>query len=147
MDPLQFLVPVGSLEAARPVVVYGLLLLVVANMGTRYAAYRRYVSRAEADGEDAIERYPPHVVTSFLLVLFAFAFTVIEPHGGMVASVLVLGTLLADFFEFESRRVEARNGMEIERPKSALVGSMLVLAYVAYQSLFFVIEPVWNAVV
>lgn len=147
MDPLQFLVPVGALEAARPVILYGLLLLVLANMGTRYAAHQRYVSQAEEGGEEAIERHPLHVVSSFLLVLFAFAFTVIEPHGGIVASVLVLGTLLADFFEFESRLVEARNGMEVERPKSALVGSMLVLAYVAYQSLFFVVAPVWNAVV
>ncbi|MFB6301747.1 MAG: hypothetical protein ABEH78_02625 [Haloferacaceae archaeon] len=146
MDPLQFLVPVGALEAASPVITYGLLLLALANMGTRYAAHEQYASQAE-DGAEAISRHVPHVVTSFLLVLFAFAFTVIEPHGGIVASVLVVGTLVADFFEFESRKVEARNGMEIERPKSALVGSMIVLAYVAYQSLFFVIQPVWNAVI
>lgn len=147
MDPLQFLVPVGALEAASPVILYGLLLLALANMGTRYAAHQRYVAQAEEAGAEAIQRYAPHVATSALLVLFAFAFTVIEPHGGIVTSVLVVATMLADFFEFESRKVEARNGMEIERPKSALVASMLVLGYAAYQSLFFVIQPVWNAVV
>lgn len=147
MDPLQFLVPVGALEAASPVILYGLLALALANMGTRYAAHQRYVSQADEGGAEAIRRYPPHVVTSFLLVLFSFAYTVIEPHGGFVTSVLVLGTLLADFFEFESRKVEARTGMEIEKPKSALVGSMLVLAYAAYQSVFFIVKPVWSAVV
>jgi hypothetical protein len=65
----------------------------------------------------------------------------------MVLSVLVVGTVLADFFEFESRKVEARNDMTIERPKSALTGSLLVLLYAGYQSVFFVIQPVWSAIV
>lgn len=147
MDPLQFLVPIGSLEAASPVILYGLLLLALANMVTRYTAHQRHLAQAEDGGAEAIERYVPHVITSFLLVLFAFAFTVIEPHGGLVASVLVVGTLMADFFELESRRVEARNEMEIDRPNSALVGSLFVIAYAAYQGLFFIIAPVWNAIV
>lgn len=146
MYPSQFLVPLGALEAASPIVLYGLLALALANMGTRLLAHRHHVSQVEEGMED-LERYLPHQVTSLLLVLFAFALMVLHPHGGMVASVLVLGTLAADFFEFEARQVEARNGMTVERPKSALTGSVLVLLYAAYQSVFFVIQPVWSAIV
>lgn len=147
MDPLQFLVPLDGLEAARPVVIYGLLALAIANMGTRLLAHRQTVEQAEDGDDEALTRNPVHVATSFLLVIFVFAFTVLEPHGGFVASVLVLGTFLADFFEFESRKVEVRNGLEVQRPKSAVTASVLVLLYVAYQSVFFVIQPVWSAIV
>ncbi|MFB6079869.1 MAG: hypothetical protein ABEJ81_02535 [Haloferacaceae archaeon] len=147
MDPLQFIVPLDSLEAVRPVILYGLVFLALANMVTRYLAHQRNVDQAEEGGEEAITRYTPHVVTSFLLILNAFTFTILQSHGGIVVSVLVIGTLIADFFEFESRKVEARNGLTIEPPKSALAGSVLVLAYAGYQSLFFIIQPVWNAIV
>jgi hypothetical protein len=43
--------------------------------------------------------------------------------------------------------VEARRQIEVERPKGAIAASMLALLYIAYQTLFFVIAPVWNAVV
>ncbi|MFB6304824.1 MAG: hypothetical protein ABEH47_06635 [Haloferacaceae archaeon] len=146
MYPSQFLVPLGALEAASPIILYGLLVLALANMGTRFLAHRDHVSQAEAGAED-LERYTPHVVSSFLLILVSFAYMILHPHGGMVASVLVLGTLVADFFEFESRQVEVRNGMDIERPKSAVTGSLLVLLYAAYQSLFFIVKPVWSSIV
>jgi hypothetical protein len=86
-------------------------------------------------------------VTTVLLVLASFAFLVVAPHGGMVMSVLVLAIFLADFFEFESRKVEARNELEMERPKAAVTASVVALLYAGYQTLFFVIEPVWSAIV
>jgi len=64
-----------------------------------------------------------------------------------VLSVLVVGMVIADLFEFEARRVEARREIAIDRPKGSIVASLFVLAYVAYISLFFLVAPVWDAVV
>jgi hypothetical protein len=114
-------------------------------MATRLLGHRTHVRQAESAGE--ISRYLPHTLTSVALVLVSFAYMIVAPHGGMVLSVLVVGMVLADFFEFESRRVEVRNDMTVERPKSALVGSLLVLLYAGYQSVFFVVQPIWSAVV
>ncbi|ELY24141.1 hypothetical protein C499_16547 [Halogeometricum borinquense DSM 11551] len=149
MQPLQFLVPLDALEAVGPVLKYVILGLVLANMLTRVLAHRTHVRQAkEGDGDESLSRYLPHTVTTLLLVLASFAFMILEPHGGMVLSVLVLGVFLADFFEFESRCVEARSkSLELERPKSAVVGSVLVLMYAAYQSLFFLIADYWNAII
>jgi len=55
--------------------------------------------------------------------------------------------MLTDFFEYESRLVEARQDLPLERPKGALVASTFVFLYIAYQSLFFVIQPLWELVV
>lgn len=145
MEPLQFLVPVEGLTAVEGVLPYVVLVFVLANMVTRLLGHRSHVRQAEAEGD--VSRYVPHVATSIVLVLVSFAYMVVAPHGGMVLSVLVVGTLLADFFEFESRKVEVRNDMRIERPKSALTGSLLVLLYAGYQSVFFVIQPIWSAIV
>jgi hypothetical protein len=82
-----------------------------------------------------------------VLILGSFYYTTIEHHGGIVLSMLVLGTFLTDFFEFESRKVEARKDEQLERPKAAVIGSLFVFAYAAYQSLFYVVAPLWNAVV
>jgi hypothetical protein len=146
MEPLQFLVPVDGLVAVEGLVPYVVLALVLANMVTRLLGHRSYVSQARQDADD-LSRYLPHTVSSVALLLGSFAFMIVAPHGGMVLSVLVVGTLLADFFEFESRQVEVRNDMTVERPKSALTGSLLVLLYAGYQSVFFVIQPVWSAIV
>jgi hypothetical protein len=147
MEPLQFLVPVEELVAVEGILPYVVLALVLANMVTRLLGHRTYVRQAEQGGAEAVSRFVPHTVTSVALLLVSFGYVVVAPHGGMVLSVLVVGTLLADFFEFESRKVEARNGLTIERPKSALTGSLLVLLYAGYQSVFFVIQPFWNSVV
>jgi hypothetical protein len=146
MEPLQFLVPVGRLEAVAGLIPYAALVLVVANMVTRKLAHRSYVRQAD-EGDEPISRYRPHVVVSFLLVFVSLAYLVVAPHAGMVLSVLVVGTMLADLFEFEARQVEVRNGMTVESPKSAVVGSTLVLLYAAYQSLFFLIQPYWAQIV
>jgi hypothetical protein len=148
MQPLQFLVPLDPLVAAESVIPFVVFALVVANMVTRLLAHRTYVQQAE-EGEDDEElaRYTPHSVTTVLLVLASFAFLVVAPHGGMVMSVLVLAVFVADFFEFESRKVEARNELTMERPKAGITASVVALLYAGFQSLFFLIEPVWTAIV
>ena len=146
--PLQFLVPVGALEAVAGVLPILVFLAVLANLATRYLAQRTYVRQAEAgDDDEEMSRYLPHEVVNGVVVLLAFAMTVVQPHGGLVLAALVVGMYVSDFFEFEARRVEARNGMEIEKPRSALFASGLVALYAGYQALFFIVEPLWGQVV
>ncbi|KPN30829.1 hypothetical protein SY89_01569 [Halolamina pelagica] len=65
----------------------------------------------------------------------------------MVISTLVVGTFVADLFEFEARQVEARNNLDIEKPKGAITASLLALLYALYISLFWVIKGPWEAIV
>jgi hypothetical protein len=65
----------------------------------------------------------------------------------MVMSVLVLGAVITDFFEFESRKVEARRDIPLERPNGALVAAVLVFMYAGYQALFWLIKGPWSAVI
>jgi hypothetical protein len=65
----------------------------------------------------------------------------------MVFSILFLGVFITDLFEFESRQVEVRNDRPLDAPKGAIAASVLALLYILYQTLFFVVAPVWNAVV
>ncbi|MGM0592026.1 MAG: DUF7313 family protein [Halobacteriota archaeon] len=147
MQPLQFVVPVDTLEALADILPFVILALVVVNLGTRLLAQRSYRRQAAEDDDDSISRFIPHEILNVLLMLASLAFMIVEPHGGMVLSVLVLGMFLADFFEFEARKVEVRNEMPLEPPKSALVASVFVLLYAAFQSLFFLVAPFWNAVI
>jgi hypothetical protein len=71
----------------------------------------------------------------------------LHAHGGMVLSVLVVTLVLTDLFEFESRKVEERQELELERPKAAIGAALLVVGYAAFNSVFFVVAPVWNAIV
>ncbi|SEO90178.1 hypothetical protein SAMN05216388_102260 [Halorientalis persicus] len=119
---------------------YVLLALAVINIGTRAFTYRQHVKQAEEDGADAISRNPIHAASNVVFVLAAFYYTTLHQHSGIVASVLVVGVFIADFFEFEARKVEARRGIDIERPKGAIGASLLALAYIAYLSLFFLVE-------
>ncbi|WP_411965730.1 hypothetical protein [Haloferax sp. YSMS24] len=146
MQPLQFLVPLDQLAAVEPIVPIAILVMVLANFATRFMAHRSHVQQAE-DGADELSRYLPHSITSGGLVLLSFLYLVIEPHGGMVMSVLVVGMFLTDFFEFEARNVEARNDRKLDRPNGALTASVVVFLYAAYQALFFLIADVWNLVV
>ncbi|MFB6173826.1 MAG: hypothetical protein ABEI39_04210 [Halobacteriales archaeon] len=130
-----------------PVVEYAVFLLVLANLGTRFLAHRSHVRQAEAGGADAITRHPVHQASNLLLVLLSFYYMTVHYHSGMVLSVLVLGAVLADFFELEARKVEAREGRALDLPKGAITASVLVLAYAFYVSLFFVVKPVWTAIV
>jgi len=129
-----------------PVVEYVVLVLVLANLLTRFLAYRSHRRQVE-DGADAVSRYGPHEASNVLLVLVSFYYLTLHHHSGMVLSALVVGTVLTDFFEFEARLVEARQELPIELPKGAITASMFVAAYAAYLALFFVVEPVWNAIV
>jgi len=61
--------------------------------------------------------------------------------------VLVLGAVITDFFEFESRKVEARRDIPLERPKGAIVAVVLLAMYASYQALFWIIKSPWEAVV
>ena len=146
--PLQFLVPVGALESVAEVLPLVIFVVVLVNLLTRFLAQRSYVRQAaEDEDDDAISRYLPHEAMNVLLVLLSFGYLIVEPHGGMVLSVLVVGLFLTDFFEFEARNVEVRNDMEIERPKSALFASGLVVLYAGFQAVFFVVEPYWSQIV
>lgn len=146
--PLAFPFPVGVLESVSGVIPYVVMGLVLVNLLTRFLAHRTHVEQAKAgDDDEELSRYLPHEATNVLLLVVSLAFMIVEPHGGMVMSVLVLGLFLTDFFEYESRRVEARNGLEVEQPKGALVAAGLVLLYAGFQSLFFLVQPIWNAIV
>jgi hypothetical protein len=146
MQPLQFAVPVGALDALEPYIAHVVLALVVVNMFTRIRAHSVHESQVE-DGADELSRYLPHTITTVALVLASFVFLIVESHGGMVMSVIAVGLFLTDFFEFESRQVEARNDMTFERPKGAVAASLLALLYAGYQSLFVFIQPLWRLVV
>lgn len=147
MYPLQFAGPVGPfLDLVAPFIIYVVLIMVIVNMATRFLAHRRHVREAR-DEDAAVARYAPHTASTVLLVLVSFVYLATHQHGGIVMSTLVLGMFLADFFEFESRRVEARNAMAIEHPKSAVLASVVALTYAAYQALFFLISDYWNAII
>lgn len=145
MHALSLFGPVDAL--LEPVIGFLLLGLVVVNMAARGLAFRSHKQEAREGGAEAINRYLPLEATNVLLILGSFYYMTLEYHGGMVLSVLVLGMFISDFFEFEARRVEARRDVDLEPPNSAIAASVLVLLYAGYQSLFFVIEPLWNAIV
>lgn len=146
MHPLQFAVPIGGLEAVAGILPHVILILVLATMATRILAHRRH-EQAVAEGADSLSRFYPHWALMGVLALITFAFQIVRPHGGLIMSVFVLATFISDFFEFEARNVEARNGMELERPKGALTATTILLAYAAYQSLFFLVAPYWSAII
>jgi hypothetical protein len=143
VDPVLF-GPIDDLLA--PVIEWVVLALVVANLVTRAVAHRTHVRQAR-EGAEAISRHPAHQAVTVLLVVVSFYFATVDYNGGMVLSTLVLGMVITDFFEFEARKVEARTNEEIGRPKGSLAASLLVAAYAGYLSLFFLIEPLWQAVV
>lgn len=137
----------GPLDAVlAPVIEPLLLVLVIANMGTRLLAHREHVRQAEA-GAESLSRHRLHETSNVVLVLASFYFMTVEPHPGTVLSVIVLGTVLADFFEFEGRQVELRQEWTLDAPKAAIAGSVLALVYVAYLSLFFLVRPYWELLV
>jgi len=81
------------------------------------------------------------------LLLASFYYLTLHEHAGTVLSVLVLGLVVTDYFDFEALRVDAREGRRLVSPKASLVASSLVLLYAAYTFLFYLVAPVWNAVV
>jgi hypothetical protein len=149
MHPLTLFGPVDALLGGHghPPILYVLIVLAVANVITRAIAHRSHVRQAQEEGAEAISQHPAHVATTILLILGSYYLATIELHSGIVLSVLVVGMFVTDFFELEARRVEARNDRSISRPNGAIAASVLVVLYAGYISLFFVIAPLWNAVV
>ena len=146
--PLEFVVPVGALESVADVLPYVILALVLLNLVARVLGHRSHEAAAErGDDDEELSRYLPLEATNVLLILCSFAYMIVHPHAGMVMSVLVLGVFISDFFEYEARRVEARNGMDLDRPNSAMVVWVLLLLYASYQSVFFLVEPIWSQIV
>lgn len=137
--------PIDTLLA--PYIAYILLVLVVVNMASRAMEHNQHVRQANDGSAEDITRNPIRVATNVALVLGGFYYATVHYHAGVVFSMLVVGLFITDLFEIESRRVEARREIEIERPKGAITASVLVLLYIAYQTLFFLIAPYWNAVV
>jgi hypothetical protein len=142
-DPSSLL---GPIDVFRPYAEYLVLVLVVVNMSTRLIAHRTHKRQAQ-DRPDAITRVMGHELSNVVLLLASFYYLSVHHHGGLVLSTLVVTLVIADFFEFEARKVEARSGGPLERPKSALVASMLVLGYALFQTLFFIVKPIWNGIV
>lgn len=142
-DPSTLL---GPVDALAPFIEPVLVVLVVLNMLTRLAAHRSHTRQAE-EGPEAVSRFLPHELSNGVLLLGAFYYTTVHHHGGVVLSTLVVGLVLTDFFEFEARRVEAREERPLDRPKAALTASMLVLGYALFQAAFFLVEPVWEGIV
>jgi hypothetical protein len=129
-----------------PYMGYVVLALAVVNIATRALAHRRHVAQVD-DGADELSRHPAHVASNVLLVLASFYYLTLNHHSGVVAATLIVGLFITDFFEFEARKVEARRGIDLERPKGAIAASVLVLMYVAYITLFFIVKPIWSAIV
>lgn len=137
----------GPLDLLYPYIEFVLLGLVVVNAVTRRLAYDSYREQNDEGGADAIERYRPHTVANVVLLLGAFYYTTVSFEAGALLSVMVVGLVLTELFEFEARLVEARKESPLERPNGALAAWGLVAVYVAYRSLFFVVEPAWQALV
>lgn len=144
MQPLQFTVAEGVMMATVEFLIF---VLVLVTFATRYLAHRSHVRGAEEHGEEGIERYRPHSLASIALVLLCFYYTLLYLHGGIILSTLALAMFVADFFEFESRKVEARTDKELEPPRAAIGAGVLLFLYAAYVALFFLVEPFWSAVV
>jgi len=149
MQPLQFLVPIDALEAFAPTLPLVVFAFAVANMVTRMLQHSRHLDQAESgDDDEALSRWLPHTATTLGLVFASFLFMIVEPHGGMVMSVLAMSVFVSDFFEYESRRVEARSKSKtLGRPTAAIGASLFALLYASYQSFFYLIEPLWNSIV
>lgn len=146
MDPLQFLVPLGWVDAIGDYLPFAIFVMIVVNAITRHQAHRTHRRNADAADGD-LPRYPPHDVANVGLVLLGVLYVVHHPHGGIILSSLIVTMFVADIFEFESREVEARNEMEMERPKAALAAWGLAFLYAAYQAFFQFVAPFWELVV
>ena len=144
MYALQFLVPLGWIETIGPLLPVAILTLVVVNLITRLLSHRKHKQQVAADSEE-LDRYPPHVFTTTGVVVLGLLFTIYRPTSGMILMVPVIGLFITDFFEYESREVEARNDMTFEQPKAGIAVSLLVLVYAAYYALPFLYEPVLDA--
>lgn len=152
MTRINFFGPVDSILGveigiAEVLVIEALLFaLVVANFVTRKIAHDKHVAQADESAE-AVTRFIPHEVMNVVLLVGSFYYMTAEYHGGFILSMLVVGLILTDFFEFEARKAEARRGVPLERPKGALAAALLVLAYAGYQTFFFLLKGPVGAII
>lgn len=126
----------GPLDALHGFIRPILVVLVLVNVGTRILSHRRHVEQYEEGGAEAISRFLPHEVSNLVLVLASFYFLTVHQDGGLILSVLVVGMVVTDFFEFESRKVEARRELELDKPKAAIFAWVLAGLYVGYELVF-----------
>lgn len=144
MYPLQLEAVDAALAAAIPFIVFA---LAIANIGTRYLAYRTYAEQADEHGADGIERHNGHMAMNLLLVVATFYYILVELHPGVVLAIFALTMVIADVFEFESRLVEARADRSLEPPKAAIGASLFVLMYASYIVLVAVFGAFWSPVI
>ena len=133
MDPLQFLVPLGWIETVGPIIPIAILVLIVANIGTRIKENRMQARQVEND--EAVSRHPLNTFVTMGIVTLGLLFMVYRPVSGMIMMVPILGLFIADVFEFEGRRVEADNDLDFEWPKATLFSLGLALIYASYYAL------------
>ncbi len=133
MDLLQFLVPLGWIETVGPIIPIAILVLVIANIGTRIKENRMQAQQAKNDEE--ITRHPLNTFVTMGIVTLGLLFVVYRPTSGMILMLPIIGLFIADVFEFEGRRVEADNDLDFEWPKATLFSLGLALIYAAYYAL------------
>lgn len=146
MEPFVSLFgPIDAILA--PYIAYVLLALLLVNMVGRILEFRQHQRQAESGDWKNLSRHPIRVGTNVLLVVGSFYYLTVHHHGGMVFSILFLGVFITDLFEFESRQVEVRRGEELDRPFGSIAASVLALLYISFQTLFFIVAPVWNSII
>jgi len=133
MDPLQFLVPLGWIETIGPIAPIGILVLVLANIGTRILENRKQAYQVEQD--EPLTRHPLNTITTMGIVTLGLLFVLYRPISGMIMMIPIFGLFVADVFEFEGRQVEANNDLAFEWPKATLFATGLTLIYAMYYAL------------
>lgn len=144
MQPLQLGAIGAALTTAIPFIV---LALAIANVITRFLAHRSHVSQADEHGAEGIERHSLHTLTTFALVLTTFAYILVDIQVGVGLAVFAVTTFVADFFEFESRLVEARTDRPLEAPKAAIGASLFVVVYAGFITLVTLFGSFWGSVI
>ncbi|WP_248515386.1 DUF7313 family protein [Salinarchaeum laminariae] len=143
MDPTSIF---GPLDLLYPHAAYVLLALVLFNAVTRWIGHRRHVRQNEEDGAEAVERFAPHTLSNVLLFLAAVYYTTVRLEAGAIVLFLVVGIIITDYFEFESRLAEARTDRSLELPKGALAAWAVAAIYISYKSLRFIVDPLWGVI-
>lgn len=144
MNPLLF----GPIDTVlMPYISLIVFVLILLNMVTRYMAHRNHLRGFSERGEDGITRHTVHVASTIVLVLACFYYATVSLTFGITLSVFALALLLTDFFEFESRLVEARTERPIEQPKAAVALSILMFVYAIYPVVVLLVGPFWQGII
>jgi len=144
MDPLQFLVPLGWIETIGPIAPIGILVLVLANIGTRILENRKQAYQLEQD--EPLTRHPLNTITTMGIVTLGLLFVLYRPISGMIMMIAIFGLFVADVFEYEGRQVEADNDLEFEWPKATLLAAGLTVIYAMYYALTPLYSPILDAI-